>query len=706
MVRDATIRSRLTVVVLLSLLSVFMLGYLFYAQSDKDIRFAQKEVLGAGYIAQVMPDLFDVLGGLGLADDNVLTARLKPYNAELATQEVASAYAEARSKLAPGYDGAYWSAARQLISKAGDGSNLILDPDIDSFYLMDVAVVKLPALVDIAAQLQGEVQRLAELDAVDSREMGAALALLGSFSSASQGAADSYEAALAGQNGDAIKANLGAVTSEVQEAAQAFSTAAAVVIGAPDAAARRGALAAVAARGTALAQSLGKGFADTNAELVRLLELRIDGLRLRLVTTLMAAAALVVLVFIVSAMFARSIVRSVLALGRDIRRMADDPSFETLDQVTQKTEIAEIARAVQYLRERTVMRLAELDEARRSEEGRAATSEKQAAADREGNLLRAAANAKAQTQMIADFSRALDRLAAGDLRCEIQAPFAGEMEGVRTAFNSSIGALRQTLLKVKASTQSIRLATGEILAGTNDLATRTSRQAATIQGTNLAIQDLAMTVQESARLAQSAKHNGEMVASSVASTEQAMIDTNLAMGQIEDSSKRIANIVGLIDDIAFQTNLLALNASVEAARAGDAGKGFAVVAVEVRRLAQSAAEASGQVKSLIEESRAHVVEGAQLVVDAEKRLHDMKQAADRNTDLIIDIARRAHAQATAIGVIEQSVQAIEESTQQNAALVEESNAAIAQTDGQSSELEQVVSGFALETEAARLRQAA
>ncbi len=704
--RDATIRSRLTVVVMLSLLSVFMLGYLFYVQSDKDIGFAQKEVLGAAYIAEVVPDLVAVLGGLGLTDGAELARTLNPHNSVLATSDVATSYFDARGQLAPGYDAAYWAAARRLVSKAGDGSNLILDPDIDSFYLMDVAVVKLPALLDVAAQLQGETAHLAHIDVIDTKDMGTVLALVGSFLSTAQGAADSFDAALAGQNGADIRAHLSDVTQQMQQSAQRFAEAVSTVIAAPDAATRQGALAGVADSGKALAASVGTGFGATNAELMRLLSLRIEGLQLKLVTTLGAAAALVLLVFGVSALFARSIVKAVLALGRDIRRMADDPTFETLEQASRKTEIAEIARAVQYLRERTVARLAEIDEARRSEEGRAASSERQAALDRETNLQRAAATAESQKQMIAAFSRSLERLAAGDLGCEIEISFAGEMEVVRTAFNASITSLRHTMQQVRDSTRSIRTATGEILAGTNDLAARTSRQAATIQGTNGAIQDLAQTVQESAELARLAKQNGDMVANSVSSTEQAMIDTNVAMGRIEESSTRIANIVGLIDDIAFQTNLLALNASVEAARAGDAGKGFAVVAVEVRRLAQSAAEASGQVKSLIEESRAHVLGGARLVVDAEQRLHEMKEAADRNTELVTDIARRALAQATAIGVIEQTIQAIEESTQQNAALVEESNAAIGQTSAQSNELEQVVASFVLDGRSTRQRLAA
>jgi methyl-accepting chemotaxis protein len=176
---------------------------------------------------------------------------------------------------------------------------------------------------------------------------------------------------------------------------------------------------------------------------------------------------------------------------------------------------------------------------------------------------------------------------------------------------------------------------------------------------------------------------------------QVMGQANEAMERITTSSGKISNIIGMIDDIAFQTNLLALNASVEAARAGEAGKGFAVVAIEVRRLAQSAAEASSEVKVLIEQSANEVKSGSRLVADAASKLEAMLVSARSSNELMDSIARESREQASAIEEVTVAVRQMDEMTQHNAALVEETNAAIEQTEAQASELDRVVDVFTL-----------
>ena len=170
---------------------------------------------------------------------------------------------------------------------------------------------------------------------------------------------------------------------------------------------------------------------------------------------------------------------------------------------------------------------------------------------------------------------------------------------------------------------------------------------------------------------------------------------NGAMERITASSGKISNIIGLIDDVAFQTNLLALNASVEAARAGEAGKGFAVVAVEVRRLAQSAAEASRDIKQLIELSGTEVASGSKLVADAANKLTSMLVAARSSSELMNGIARESREQATAIEEVTTAVRQMDEMTQHNAGMVEEINAAIEQTERQATELDRIVDVFTL-----------
>jgi methyl-accepting chemotaxis protein len=175
-----------------------------------------------------------------------------------------------------------------------------------------------------------------------------------------------------------------------------------------------------------------------------------------------------------------------------------------------------------------------------------------------------------------------------------------------------------------------------------------------------------------------------------------MSEANDSMERISASSSKISNIIGMIDDIAFQTNLLALNASVEAARAGDAGKGFAVVAVEVRRLAQTAANASSEVKSLIEQSTHEVRTGSRLVSDAGEKLATMLEGVKENAALIDGIAQASQEQAAAIVQVGTAVRQMDVMTQHNAALVEETNAAIEQTETQASELDHIVEIFVLE----------
>jgi methyl-accepting chemotaxis protein len=209
--------------------------------------------------------------------------------------------------------------------------------------------------------------------------------------------------------------------------------------------------------------------------------------------------------------------------------------------------------------------------------------------------------------------------------------------------------------------------------------------------------------------AQRAK-DASVVAASVTRTAEeggaVMNKATEAMERITASSGKISNIIGLIDDIAFQTNLLALNASVEAARAGEAGKGFAVVAVEVRRLAQSAAQASSEVKGLIEQSGTEVRTGSKLVVEAASKLEAMLAAARSSNELMDGIAKQSQDQAASIEEVNAAVRAMDEMTQHNAALVEETNASIERTEEQAVELDRIVEVFTLASDEAPARPVA
>ncbi|MFD1254670.1 Biofilm dispersion protein BdlA [Devosia equisanguinis] len=302
--------------------------------------------------------------------------------------------------------------------------------------------------------------------------------------------------------------------------------------------------------------------------------------------------------------------------------------------------------------------------------------------------------------IIAALTDSLARMAKGDLGGRIDTAFTGQYEQLRQAFNRSLGQLEGIVVDLRQASRALRTATGEILAGANDLSERTTRQAATIEETSAAVEQVSVAVADNAKRAISASERARLLATNATEGGTVMGSATQAMQAIEASSAKISNIIGLIDDIAFQTNLLALNASVEAARAGDAGKGFAVVAVEVRRLAQSAAGASSEVKALIETSAGEVRTGAQLVGRAAERLGDILIGAEESAGLIDEIARANAAQSGALEEVSVAVRQMDEMTQHNAALVEQTNAAIEQTEAQASELDRIVDVFKLDPNSA------
>ena len=302
----------------------------------------------------------------------------------------------------------------------------------------------------------------------------------------------------------------------------------------------------------------------------------------------------------------------------------------------------------------------------------------------------------ARKQAVAAVGEGLVRLAEGDLTVRIDTQFQPEFEGLRTALNDTAEKVGALVGQIRQTSRALKTATGEILSGANDLSERTTRQAATIEETAAAMEQLAETVARNAKLAQQASADAVSVAKTAAEGGAVMEQANEAMVSIETSSGKISTIIGLIDDIAFQTNLLALNASVEAARAGDAGKGFAVVAVEVRRLAQSAAAASADVKRLIEQSANEVSKGSKLVADAAGRLEIMLERTRANNAMMDAMVRENQEQVASIGEVSVAVTTLDEMTQHNAALVEETNAAIEQTEMQASTLDRIVAVFTLD----------
>ncbi|MHB1109681.1 MAG: methyl-accepting chemotaxis protein [Devosia sp.] len=461
--------------------------------------------------------------------------------------------------------------------------------------------------------------------------------------------------------------------------------------------------------------------------LVGIPKAKIDALATQSLSMLAGVGAAALLIIGgVAVLISRAITRPIPKLSAAMRKIAAGELDTNVPYTGFRNEIGAMARDVEVFRQNSA-RIVELGEEEQasSQQRRAERAEMMQAlqrafgevvdaatagnfsgrvsaqfADGELNRLAESVNGLVATveDIIAEAGRALSALARTDLTHRMSGEYDGALGQLRDDTNAVAERLTEIVGQLRGTSRSLKTATGEILSGANDLSERTTRQAATIEETSAAMVQLAETVLANAERAEDARIVAEQVTNTAEEGGEVMTQATAAMERITTSSGQISNIIGLIDDIAFQTNLLALNASVEAARAGEAGKGFAVVAIEVRRLAQSAAEASSEVKQLIEKSAGEVRNGSKLVADAAAKLGAILTAARSSSTLMSGIAKESREQAASIEEVNCAVRQLDEMTQHNAALVEEINAAIEQTEMQASEVDGIVAEFTLTDE--------
>jgi methyl-accepting chemotaxis protein len=437
---------------------------------------------------------------------------------------------------------------------------------------------------------------------------------------------------------------------------------------------------------------------------------------------------------LIGILFSRGVIRKIGRLTRTMQTLAKGDHSVTVEGADKADEIGEMARAVEVFRENAlkVSQMTEAEAARIIKDQEERARMMAALHEAFGNVVDAAVagdfskrvetefadpelNGLAQSvnnlvgtvdRGLSETGHVLSALADADLTRRVTGEYSGAFERLKADTNAVADKLTDIVRDLQETSNSLKTATGEILSGANDLSERTTKQAATIEETSATMEQLAGTVMQNAEKAGEASKSAAGVKGTAEEGGSVMTQATEAMERITTSSAKISNIIGLIDDIAFQTNLLALNASVEAARAGEAGKGFAVVAIEVRRLAQSAAEASSEVKALIEQSAGEVQAGSKLVGEAAAKLSAILDAARLSNELMDGIARASRDQAVSIEEVTSAVRQLDEMTQHNAALVEETNAAIEQTEAQANELDRIVDVFRLEDRAEQRRSRA
>ncbi len=324
-------------------------------------------------------------------------------------------------------------------------------------------------------------------------------------------------------------------------------------------------------------------------------------------------------------------------------------------------------------------------------------SRRVALAGKEGFFLQLAEGLNRLMEMVSQSVEAvagvLAAVSQGDLEARVEGEFRGTLGRLKDDTNATVARLREVVGRIKGSADAIGAASRQIAAGNGELSTRTEAQAASLEQTASAMEELNVTVRQNADNARAARELAETANAVAERGGERMREVVSTMGAIQGSARRIGDIIGVIDAIAFQTNILALNAAVEAARAGEQGRGFAVVAAEVRALAQRSAQSAREVKGLIGDSVGHVEGGVQLVAEAGRTMEEVVEVFHRVAGLVSEIAAASREQSLGIEQVAGAVGQMDEMTQHNAALVEEAAAAAASLEEQARGLLDAVGVF-------------
>ena len=402
---------------------------------------------------------------------------------------------------------------------------------------------------------------------------------------------------------------------------------------------------------------------------------------------MIAVAFTVVLGLSLSFFTARVITRPMKALSSAMRELASGNKEIAIPGLERTDDYAPMAAAVQAFKEAAISKGQLEDAAAETHENTEHRLREIEGAYREAG--------KSQALVLDALADALERLAQRDLTTRIELPVSAAYQKLKDDFNAALEQLEQALENVSTATLAIKSRTQEVAGSSNDLSRRTEQQAASLEETSAALDDITETLKKTA---EGSTHAHRVVSAATSDAEQGrnvVQQAVEAMSGIEKSSQKIGQIIGVIDEIAFQTNLLALNAGVEAARAGEAGRGFAVVASEVRALAQRSADAAKEIKTLISASKDEVGHGVDLVAQTGDALERIQSQVAEMNGAVSRIAANSNDQSTRINELNAAVRQMDQATQMNAAVAEESTAASMALAEETEQLSALVGSFRL-----------